>query len=55
MRDRLLTAIIPSFGKRTEFSWSVKNLHPDLQAYWPTTIGSHVYRLVEILVQSLQE
>jgi RloB-like protein len=32
-----------------------KNLHPDPQTYWPTTIGSHVYRLVEILVQSLQE
>jgi RloB-like protein len=32
-----------------------KNLHPDPQAYWPTTIGSHVYRLVEILVQNFQE
>jgi RloB-like protein len=24
-----------------------KNLHPDSQEYWPTTIGSHVYKLVE--------
>jgi hypothetical protein len=27
-----------------------KNLHPDQQEYWPTTIGSHVYRLVEAFV-----
>lgn len=27
-----------------------KNLHPDPQEYWPTTIGSHVYRLVEAFV-----
>jgi RloB-like protein len=26
-----------------------KNLHPDLQEYWPTSIGSHVYRLVELI------
>jgi bifunctional DNA-binding transcriptional regulator/antitoxin component of YhaV-PrlF toxin-antitoxin module len=31
-----------------------KNLHPELQNHWPTGIGSHVYRLVEILVQSFQ-
>jgi hypothetical protein len=26
-------------------------LHPDLQHNWPPTIGTHVYRLVEILLQ----
>lgn len=28
-----------------------KILHPDLQQNWPPTIGTHVYRLVEILLQ----
>ncbi len=28
-----------------------KTLHPDLQQNWPPTIGTHVYRLVEILRQ----
>lgn len=27
-----------------------KNLHPDPQEYWPTSIGSHVYRLVEAIL-----
>jgi hypothetical protein len=26
-----------------------KNLHPDPQEYWPTSIGSHIYRLVELI------
>ena len=26
-------------------------LHPDLQQNWPPTIGTHVHRLVEILLQ----
>jgi hypothetical protein len=28
-----------------------KVLHPDLQQNWPPTIGTHVYRLVEILIK----
>ena len=28
-----------------------KILHPDLQQNWPPTIGTHVYRLVEVLLQ----
>jgi RloB-like protein len=28
-----------------------KSLHPNHQQHWPPTIGSHVYRLVEILLQ----
>ncbi|WP_310490079.1 RloB family protein [Chamaesiphon sp. VAR_69_metabat_338] len=28
-----------------------KILHPDLQQNWPPTIGTHVYRLVELLIQ----
>jgi RloB-like protein len=28
-----------------------KILHPDLQQNWPPTIGTHVHRLVEILLQ----
>jgi RloB-like protein len=28
-----------------------KVLHPDLQQNWPPTLGTHVYRLVEILLQ----
>lgn len=30
-----------------------KNLHPSSQQDWPPTLGTHVYRLVEILLQSL--
>jgi hypothetical protein len=30
-----------------------KNLHPSSQQDWPPTLGTHVYRLVEILLKSL--
>ncbi|WP_373533800.1 RloB family protein [Microcoleus sp.] len=30
-----------------------KNLHPSSQHNWPPTLGTHVYRLVEILLKSL--
>ncbi|MCC3421164.1 MAG: RloB domain-containing protein [Microcoleus sp. PH2017_29_MFU_D_A] len=30
-----------------------KNLHPSVQQDWPPTLGTHVYRLVEILRDSL--
>lgn len=32
-----------------------KLLHPEEQSYWPKTPGSHVYRLVEVLVECLKK
>jgi RloB-like protein len=31
-----------------------KELHPSSQENWPPTIGSHVYRLIEIIFESMQ-
>ncbi|MBD2578866.1 RloB family protein [Oscillatoria sp. FACHB-1406] len=31
-----------------------KDLHPSARQYWPNTPGSHVYRIVEIILQALQ-
>jgi hypothetical protein len=30
-----------------------KLLHPNLQQKWPPSIGTHVHRLVEVILQSL--
>ncbi|NEO83691.1 MAG: RloB domain-containing protein [Spirulina sp. SIO3F2] len=32
-----------------------KTLHPDPQQNWPPTVGSHVYRVVEVILDSLKQ
>ncbi|MEG4577503.1 RloB family protein [Microcoleus sp. N3A4] len=45
---------ISAYKPNTKYAVNrAKNLHPSSQQKWPPTLGTHVYRLVEILLKSL--
>jgi hypothetical protein len=49
------TPTTPYIGRIDDAIRRAKKLHPDPQQNWPLTLGSHVYRVVEMIQQAMSD